>query len=168
MGRRIGVIWLVLFVGVLVLLGQTMGMYDVPVLRDVRALLPFGQTVQVATEPTPAATPVPVAPRPLAAASPSPTAVIPCTDAAPRFVYGTAALKAVLGASMGQAAECERVVDAAGNTEQRTSTGLAYYRARNNISAFTNGWDHWAATPAGVVHWTGDDLEPPPDAEPPP
>src|SRR5207245_2334793 len=118
MGRRIGLIWLVLVVGVLVLLGQTLGMYDVPVLRDVRALLPFAQTVQVAAEPTPAPTPAPIAPRPLAAASPSPTAVIPCTNATPRFVYGTAALKAALGASMGEPAECERVVDAAGNTEQ--------------------------------------------------
>jgi hypothetical protein len=166
MDRGISVIWLVLFVGVLVLLGQTLGVYDVAILRDLRALMAFNQTVQVANEPTPVATPGPVAARPLAAASPSTTTATSCTDAAPRFVYGTAALKAALGAIMGEAAECERVVDAAGNTEQKTGTGLAYYRAHNNISAFTNGWDHWAVTVAGLVRWTGDDLVPPPDAEP--
>jgi hypothetical protein len=165
-GRGLNVIWLLLVVGVLVLFGQTLGMYDVPIHRDLRVLLPFGQAVQPTAEPTPATPSLNVAARPVAAASPAPASVAACTAAAPRFVHGTAVLKAALGASMGEAMECERVVDAAGSTEQKTSTGLAYYRARSNISTFTNGWDHWAVTPAGVVHWTGDDLEPPPGAEP--
>jgi hypothetical protein len=168
MGRPIRVIWLLLIVGLIALLGQNLGMYDVPILRDLRVPMPFGQSGPVAAEPTPPTTPPTVTARPLAAASPSPTQGGACIVTAPRFTYGTAELKAALGASMGEAAECERVVDAAGNTEQKTTTGLAYYRARNNISAFTNGFDHWAMTPAGVVHWTGDDLEPPPDTEPQP
>ncbi len=166
MGRGVTVVWLVLVVGVLALFGQTLGMYDVPILRDLRVLLPLGQPAQVATDPTPATPPVTVTPRPLPAASPSPSGGAPCTTAAPRFVHGAAVLKAALGANMGEPVECERAVDATGNTEQKTSTGLAYYRARSNISAFTNGWDHWAVTPAGVVQWKGDDLEPPPGLEP--
>jgi len=67
---------------------------------------------------------------------------------------------------MGDATECERVVDADGNTEQRTTTGLAYYRARANVVVFTNGVEHWALTPGGVVHWTSDEVEPPANAEP--
>ena len=67
---------------------------------------------------------------------------------------------------MGEPLECERVIDAAGSTEQRTTTGLAYYRGATNTVAFTNGWDHWALTSEGPVHWTGQELEPPPGAEP--
>ena len=32
------------------------------------------------------------------------------------------------------------VIDVTGNTEQRTTTGLGYYRARSNIPA-SNGFD---------------------------
>ena len=159
MGRGLNLVWLVVVVGVLVLLGQSLGLYSVPVLRD---LVPFGQPAPGTIEPTPTAS---IAAKPVAAPSLSPAASVACTPATPRFLYGTAALKALLGAVMGEPTECERVVDAAGNTEQKTSTGLAYYRARSNTSAFTNGFDHWALTATGVVHWTSDDLEPPPDAE---
>jgi hypothetical protein len=62
--------------------------------------------------------------------------------------------------------ECERVIDAEGNSKQRTTTGLAYYHSASNIVAFTNGWDHWALTAAGVVHWSGDESESPPGTAP--
>jgi hypothetical protein len=165
MGRAGYFIWLILVVAVLALLGQTMGWYDVPILRDLRAAIPLGQSSPQAAA-TLAPPTVTIAPKPAAAIS-SPTAAQPasCTATAPRFVLGAAALKGALGARMGDPIECERVVDADGNTEQRTTTGLAYYRARNNIAAFTNGFDHWAQTPSGVVHWVGDDVEPPPGAE---
>src|SRR6266849_1376610 len=163
MSRAVNLIWLVVVLGVLVLLGQAFGLYDVPV-HDLRILLPLGQP-EVAVEATPDAPTRTVAARPLAS-SPAPVATNACTTAAPRFVHGTAALKAGIGAAMGEPVDCERVVDAAGDTEQRTTTGLAYYRAHSNIAAFTNGWDHWALTPEGIVHWTGDDLEAPPGAEP--
>ena len=74
-------------------------------------------------------------------------------------------LKAALGSRMGEPSECERVVDAAGNTEQQTTTGLAYYRAQANVVVFTDGVEHWAASPRGVVHWTSDEVELPPSAE---
>jgi hypothetical protein len=165
MGRAGYFIWLILVVAVLALLGQTMGWYDVPILRDVRAAIPLGQSSPQAA-PTLARPTLTIAPKPAASTS-SPTVAqsAGCTATAPRFVLGAAALKATLGAPMGDPIECERVVDAEGNTEQKTTTGLAYYRARNNIAAFTNGFDHWAQTPTGVVHWVGDDVEPPPGAE---
>jgi hypothetical protein len=165
MPRAVNVIWLVMVLGVLVLLGQTLGIYDVPMLHDFRLPLPFGQAPQRATQATPSAPSPTVPARPLSV-SPAPVATNACTAVSPRFVQGMAALKAGVGAGMGEPLECERVVDEAGDTEQKTTTGLAYYRARSNISAFTNGWDHWALTPAGIVHWTGDDLDPPPGVEP--
>ena len=58
------------------------------------------------------------------------------------------------------------MTDASGDTEQKTSTGLVYYRASTNAVAFTNGFDHWALAPNGVVHWTGDAVDPPASAEP--
>jgi hypothetical protein len=66
---------------------------------------------------------------------------------------------------MGEPLECERGVDATGNTEQRTTAGLVYYRAGTNAVVFTNGWDHWAVAANGTVHWTGDEVDPPPSAE---
>ena len=89
-----------------------------------------------------------------------------CTAALPRFVHGIATLKAVVGTDMGEPVECERVIDAGGDTEQQTTTGLAYYRAASNTVAFTNGWDHWALTHNGAVHWTGQELDPPANAQP--
>ena len=51
--------------------------------------------------------------------------------------------------SSGQASEVKSAVyksgdPAAGNTEQQTSTGLAYYRAQANVVVFTDGVEHWA------------------------
>jgi hypothetical protein len=86
----------------------------------------------------------------------------PCNPGRPVFLRGMAALKAALGAQMGEPVECERVVDAAGNTQQRTTAGLAYYRSDSNTSCFTTGWDHWALVPElDLVHWTGDMVDPP-------
>jgi hypothetical protein len=55
-------------------------------------------------------------------------------------------------------------VDTDGNTQQLTSTGLAYYRRRLNLPAFTNGWDHWALSGNQLLHWAGTQIEPPADA----
>jgi hypothetical protein len=89
-----------------------------------------------------------------------------CTSTSPSFVHGAADLKEALGEDMGTPIECEHVIDAAGNTEQQTTTGLVYYRAAANVTVFTTGFDHWALTPGGIRHWTGDAVEPPPGAEP--
>jgi hypothetical protein len=157
-------VWLVVVVGGIVLLAQALGILDLSALRQLRPSLPFDQTSSEAAQPTPSSpTPSP------AAASPSPTTTTAgetCTAGLPRFVHGFSALKAIVGTDMGQPLECERVIDAAGDTEQRTTTGLAYYRTASNTVAFTNGWDHWALTGNGAVHWTGQELEPPLGAEP--
>ena len=156
-------VWLVVVVGVVVLLAHALGILDLSALRDLRPSLSFGQTSGEAAQPTPSS---PTAPP--AAARPSPTtntAGDTCTARLPRFVQGVAALKALVGTDMGEPLECERAIDAAGDTEQRTTTGLAYYRAATNTVAFTNGWDHWALTGNSAVHWTGQELEPPPGAE---
>jgi hypothetical protein len=91
-----------------------------------------------------------------------------CEAGQPRFLGSVANLKSRLGGVMGDATDCEHSVDADGNTQQQTSTGLAYYRRRLNIAAFTNGWDHWALTNGQVVHWVGEEVEPPADAAPVP
>jgi len=153
-------VWLLVVVGVMVLLAQALGILDLSALRDLRPSISFDQTSGHAAQPTPSP----------ATASPSPTITATagdiCTAALPRFVHGVASLKAVVGTDMGEPLECERVTDAGGDTEQRTTIGLAYYRAVSNTVAFTNGWDHWALTSNGAVHWTGQDFEPPPGAEP--
>jgi hypothetical protein len=157
-------VWVLVVVGVMVLLAQALGVLDLSALRDLRPSPFFDQTSGEAAQPTPSS-PTPSPP----VASPSPTSATAggtCTAALPSFIHGVATLKAVVGTDMGEPLECERVTDATGDTQQRTTTGLAYYRAASNTVAFTNGWDHWALTGNGVVHWTGQDFEPPPGAEP--
>jgi hypothetical protein len=87
-----------------------------------------------------------------------------CDATRPRFLGSLASLKERLGARMGEARDCEQPVDDAGNTEQLTTTGLAYYRRDLNLAAFTNGYDHWALDDERMVHWTGSAVEPPSDA----
>jgi hypothetical protein len=116
--------------------------------------------------PPPIAPPATVTPRartPVASPIPGSGA---CTASRPSFVGGLAALKASLGASMGEPLECERAVDDQGDTQQRTTTGLAYYRSQVNAASFTTGWDHWGLKDGGLVHWTGDSVDPPTDASP--
>jgi hypothetical protein len=87
-----------------------------------------------------------------------------CDPTRPRFLGSLASLKERLGSRMGDARDCEQPVDEAGNTEQLTTTGLAYYRRDLNLAAFTNGYDHWALDDERMVHWTGGAVEPPSDA----
>jgi len=41
---------------------------------------------------------------------------------------------------------------------------VAYYRKNLSLACFTTGWDHWALVNGGLVHWTGDAVDPPGDA----
>jgi hypothetical protein len=91
MPRAVNLIWLAAILSVLVLLGQTLGTYDMPMLHDFRVSSQFGQTPH-GVDATPNAPPLSVAARPLAA-SPALVATDPCTAAAPGFVQGTAALE---------------------------------------------------------------------------
>ena len=82
---------------------------------------------------------------------------------APQFRFGFAHLKTLLGDTMGEPLECEHVSEpSTGDTVQQTTTGLAYYRAWSNTPTFTDGWNHWAWTAAGLVEWGGTTADPPP------
>jgi hypothetical protein len=167
-GRALQVIWLILAVSLVVLLGQTMRLFDLPLVRDLPSMLPLGQAATQTAPPAPSAVAPTLAVPSKPVAKPSPVVVQQpdvCVASAPRFVLAMARLMARVGADMGAPTECEHVVDAAGDTEQKTTTGLAYYRANSNTAVFTNGVEHWALTADGLAHWTTDDLEPPPGAD---
>ncbi len=86
----------------------------------------------------------------------------------PEFVFGFAALKAAVGDPMGTPLECEHTNPENGDALQQTTTGLSFYRKSTNTPTFTNGFEHWALTPNGLVYWVGDSIDPPPDAPPAP
>jgi lipoprotein-anchoring transpeptidase ErfK/SrfK len=86
---------------------------------------------------------------------------------APRFALGFADLAGRLGEPMGQPVECEHVDPVSGDTQQQTTTGLAYYQAASNRTSFTNGWRHWSLIDGRVVTWIGPDAGPPVSADAP-
>ncbi len=86
----------------------------------------------------------------------------------PQFVLGFANLKAQLGSVMGEPVECEHPNNANGDTLQKTSTGLAYWRKSTNTPTFTDGYRHWAITSSGLVSWVGASPDPPSLAVPQP
>jgi hypothetical protein len=130
--------------------------------------------------PTPtAAVPTPLAPPPaVSTPTPSPTAApTPVAMAVagpycrpgeqPEFRFGFAGLSARLAARMGRPTSCEYGDPrGSGDTLQNTERGLAFYRQRTNTPTFTTGFEHWAITPAGVVYWTGDSIDPIDAAQP--
>lgn len=86
----------------------------------------------------------------------------PCqAGLAPRFVLGFAALAVELGPVMGEPLECERSNPENGDTLQRTTTGLAFYRKSTNTPTFTDGTKHWALTQTGLTFWSGAAVDPP-------
>ncbi|MFN8636729.1 MAG: hypothetical protein U0893_23005 [Chloroflexota bacterium] len=88
-----------------------------------------------------------------------------CEGAAtPAFEGQLALLKARLAATMGEPAECAHLDASSGDTVQATTTGLAYVRTATSTPTFTDGAHRWALTPAGLVTWDGEALDPPADA----
>jgi hypothetical protein len=79
----------------------------------------------------------------------------------PTFVLGFASLRQVVGDAMGDAIECEHANPDNGDTLQRTTTGLSFYRKSTNTPTFTNGSEHWGLTEDGLVFWTGSSIDPP-------
>jgi hypothetical protein len=155
MRERVSELLPLLLVGVVLLVFQ--------LTRDSGGVLRYLPMVSLATPtPTPQialrSTATPRTPTPVVGPGPSATL---CDAAQPSFVGGMRVLKRALGPSMGQAVECERPVDDHGDTQQNTTTGLAYYRSQMNVACFTTGWDHWALTASGLIHWTGDSVDPP-------
>jgi hypothetical protein len=95
---------------------------------------------------------------------------VPEADPVPgyQFVLGFAKLKGQLGPLMGDPTESEQGNPDNCDTQQLTTTGLAYHRCATDLvgfAAFPDGAMHWAsASPApGLREWTGD-QDPPPDA----
>jgi hypothetical protein len=128
-----------------------------------------------ATPVPPTATPPAAIPTPIPTPEPQPTPEVVAPPAGPAgcrpgeqpaFAFGFAALKERVGTAMGTPSSCEYGdPNGSGDTLQNTSTGLAFYRKSTNTPTFTNGFEHWALTPAGLVHWTGDSIDPTPGAE---
>jgi len=82
----------------------------------------------------------------------------------PQFQFGFAALKQQLGSGMGQPMGCEHADPFSGDSLQRTTTGLAFYRQRTNTPTFTDGNSHWAVVSGGLAFWRGVSIEPPAEA----
>jgi hypothetical protein len=78
----------------------------------------------------------------------------------PQFQGGFATLWQIIPEQMGQPLECEHLIDSLGNTQQLTTTGLAYYVKVINLSVFTDGTDHWTINNDGLVDWTDTPLPP--------
>jgi hypothetical protein len=79
----------------------------------------------------------------------------------PAFNYGFAALSLDLGTDMGEPVECEHAITALGDTDQRTSTGLAHYDRASNTPSFHQADDNWALTARGLVFWSGQEAQAP-------
>ena len=79
----------------------------------------------------------------------------------PEFVHGNAALKVVLGDTMGSPITCEYPdPNGTGDVHLKTDNGLGFWRKSTNTATFTNGYDHWALVPQGTVHWVDNSIEP--------
>ncbi len=79
----------------------------------------------------------------------------------PEFRFGFAFLRSQLGETMGEPVECEHGNPDNGDSLQNTTTGLAFYRSYTNTPTFTDGWNHWGWTSAGLVYWEGSSIDPP-------
>lgn len=84
-----------------------------------------------------------------------------------QFSFGFADLRSQVGNAMGDAIECEHANPENGDTLQRTTTGLSFYRKSTNTPTFTNGSDHWGLTTDGLAYWIGTSIDPPGVASPP-
>jgi hypothetical protein len=118
--------------------------------------------------PPPAA---PSRPAPTATAAPARAAALGAIEVpvdAFRFGAGLAQLKAVLGSLMGEPVEAEHGLEQGCDTQQLTTTGLAYWRCASGtlgFVAFPDGAQHWAWTSVGVARWVGESADPPENAE---
>ena len=83
------------------------------------------------------------------------------SDQSPEFVLGFAALRARVGDPMGEPIECEHANAENGDSLQRTTHGLSFYRKSTNTPTFTDGFSHWGLTVDGLVGWTGSSVDPP-------
>ncbi len=81
--------------------------------------------------------------------------------ARPAFEESLSKLHDRLGDAMGQPSECTHANADNHDTLQSTSAGLAYVRASSGLPTFTNGVEHWALSPQGLLYWSGGAVDPP-------
>jgi hypothetical protein len=102
-------------------------------------------------------------PRPL---PPPPATVVPSSSPAGgyRFELGFAVLKSLLGSVMGDPIEGEHGAADGCDTQQATTTGLAYWNCSTGLLAFTaapDGLHHWAWLDDRLTEWVGPSAVPP-------
>jgi hypothetical protein len=99
--------------------------------------------------------------RALVGATPGPAEAPSCApgQVSPSQLFS--GLRDAIGETFGQPLECPHVDPSTGDTLQRTSTGLAIYRADSHTPTFTDGYRRWAAHARGVFTWEGHVLDPP-------
>jgi len=164
MGRTLSIVWLAVVVAVFILIGQTAGLYDVPVLRDVHRLLPVTrpQPEPARTNPTGSASNGKC--RGTAGEIAAPARTEECNGSSPPLSPRNGRAES-LGAPMRERVECERVIGAAGNRAEDNLTPLTIGHKLILLRS-VNGFDHWTLSANGVVRWTAADLEPPTNAAP--
>jgi hypothetical protein len=126
-----------------------------------------GSNTVVLAQAGPTRTPTRPAVRPTITPTATPTRVVTTAAELPRFVLGFAFLKEQLGPIMGVPLEPEHGTPDSCDTQQRTSTGLAYWRCSANAMSFAaapDGLQHWAWNGGRLVTWSGTSPDPPPDA----
>lgn len=126
--------------------------FTTPAIDGRRVVVPAGSSLVAFSPPQ------------LASSTAAPVAGAACPPGQqPSFHFGFAALRAQIGDVMGAPTSCEYADPAGtGDTEQLTSTGLAYWRKATNTPTFTDGVRHWALTAEGLITWTGPGVDPPP------
>lgn len=96
--------------------------------------------------------------------APAPASAAPEATAPPAFKLGFADFRARIGDVMGDPVENEHGNPANCDTQQLTTTGLAFWRCSTNtmtFAAFPDGLRHWAVVDGQVVEWTGPSADPP-------
>ena len=94
----------------------------------------------------------------------TPSASAPAPSGTPAFVLGFASLSAALGDTMGAPVENEHGTPNGCDTQQLTTTGLAYWRCDTNTMTFAanpDGLHHWALVNGQIVEWQGPSPDPP-------
>ena len=99
--------------------------------------------------------------RALVGATPGPAEAPSCAPGQISPSQQFSGLRDAIGETFGQPLECPHVDPSTADTLQRTSTGLAIYRAGSHTPTFTDGYHRWAKDARGVITWEGDVLDPP-------
>ena len=67
---------------------------------------------------------------------------------------------AAAGVQVGNATECEHLINPGGDSVQKTEYGFGFYRRATGVAMFSNGMVHFALTQAGLIAWGGSSLDP--------